>query len=137
MEHQIIFGRKFYKDKVKGYWISTDYPRIRAHLSTGRIKTYFFRDGKKWHRQHAKIFNFGNWEKHPQECEVCKITYYTKKRSKNRFCSNNCKSQWRRLSGIDGIQAECLFCKKSFSRNKYGKQKYCSCACANKRNQKT
>jgi hypothetical protein len=30
-EHQIHFGRKFYKDKQKGYWISTDYPRIRAH----------------------------------------------------------------------------------------------------------
>ena len=31
MEHQEHFGRKFYLDKEKGYWISTDYPRIRAH----------------------------------------------------------------------------------------------------------
>jgi hypothetical protein len=29
--HQIHFGRKFYQDKKRGYWISTDYPRIRAH----------------------------------------------------------------------------------------------------------
>lgn len=31
-EHQVHFGRKFYLDKEKGYWISTDYPRIRAHV---------------------------------------------------------------------------------------------------------
>jgi hypothetical protein len=29
--HQIHFERKFYKDKKTGYWISTDYPRIRVH----------------------------------------------------------------------------------------------------------
>ncbi len=29
--HQEHFGRKFYQDKTTGYWISTDYPRIRAH----------------------------------------------------------------------------------------------------------
>jgi hypothetical protein len=31
IEHQIHYGRKFYQDKKTGYWISTDYPRIRAH----------------------------------------------------------------------------------------------------------
>jgi len=29
--HQIHFERKFYQDKKTGYWISTDYPRVRAH----------------------------------------------------------------------------------------------------------
>jgi len=32
MQHQIHYGRKFYLDKKTGYWISTDYPRIRAHV---------------------------------------------------------------------------------------------------------
>lgn len=32
MEHQHYFGRKFYIDKKTGYWISTDYPRVRAHV---------------------------------------------------------------------------------------------------------
>ena len=32
MVHQIHFGRKFYLDKKKGYWISVDYPRVRAHV---------------------------------------------------------------------------------------------------------
>ena len=32
MQHQIYFGRKFYLDKKNGYWISTDCPRIRAHV---------------------------------------------------------------------------------------------------------
>ena len=30
-EHQEHFGRLFYQDKKIGYWISIDYPRIRAH----------------------------------------------------------------------------------------------------------
>ena len=29
--HQEHFNRKFYQDKKTGYWISTNYPRIRAH----------------------------------------------------------------------------------------------------------
>jgi hypothetical protein len=32
MEHQTHFGKKFYQDKQKGYWISTTEPRIRAHV---------------------------------------------------------------------------------------------------------
>ena len=31
VEHQEHFSRRFYKDHKTGYWISTDYPRIRAH----------------------------------------------------------------------------------------------------------
>jgi hypothetical protein len=30
-EHQEHFGKKFYKDKKTGYWISTTAPRMRAH----------------------------------------------------------------------------------------------------------
>lgn len=32
MQHQIHHERKFYQDKKTGYWISTNYPRIRAHV---------------------------------------------------------------------------------------------------------
>jgi hypothetical protein len=32
MEYQMHFGKKFYLDKQKGYWISTTCPRIRAHV---------------------------------------------------------------------------------------------------------
>lgn len=32
MEHQLHFGKKFYLDRKKGYWISTTCPRIRAHV---------------------------------------------------------------------------------------------------------
>lgn len=30
-KNRLYFGRKFYQDKQNGYWISCDYPRIRAH----------------------------------------------------------------------------------------------------------
>jgi hypothetical protein len=32
MEYQEHFGKKFYQDKSKGYWISTTCPKVRAHV---------------------------------------------------------------------------------------------------------
>lgn len=32
MQYQEHHGRRFYLDKKTGYWISTDYPRVRAHV---------------------------------------------------------------------------------------------------------
>src|ERR1700760_3000001 len=32
MQHQFHFGKKFYLDHKTGYWISTDHPRVRAHV---------------------------------------------------------------------------------------------------------
>lgn len=50
----------------------------------------------------------------------------------NRFCSNKCKSKFRRDSGIDDEYRICKVCGKKFKTNKYSKAKTCSRSCANK-----
>lgn len=51
MEYQIHYDRKFYIDKKTGYWISTDYPRVRAHIW---VWTYYNGKPKKgFHIHHV------------------------------------------------------------------------------------
>ncbi len=189
MEHQFHFGKKFYQDKKKGYWISTTYPRIRAHVwvwiskygkiptnyhihhinenkSDNRIEnlelihkkrhmshhmsteerkefsrkhaekirplTKFWHasiEGRKWHKNHAERFNFGKWDPVEHKCEQCSKEYKTIKKSSNRFCSNACKSKWRRLNKLDDIEKTCPICLQSYKSNKYSRSKTCGRKC--------
>lgn len=194
-EHQIHCGKKFYQDKKTGYWISTDYPRIRAHAwvwithhgeppphgyhihhvdgdkSNNKIdnlqiltqsdhsrmhsKEYFsdpenlkkalvhlgnIRDrtkewhaspeGIEWHRQHGiKV-----WEERELieiTCKQCNEKAHTKIYDQV-FCSNKCKSAWRRGAGFDNIEKTCERCNSTFIDSKYSKQKYCGMDCLRK-----
>ena len=187
--HQNYFGRKFYKDKKTGYWISTDYPRIRAHcwvwknfhtlipkgyhihhmngdksdnsienlelIKRERHMSYHMQDperkrkarencnrirpltkawhaseeGIAWHKYHAAKERFGKWDPRKYYCQQCNKTYETKKRSNSRFCSNACKSKWRRHAGLDDIEKGCERCLNIFVSNKYIKQRFCSRTC--------
>lgn len=65
-------------------------------------------------------------------CEYCGAEYKTKGVNKNRskFCSNRCKSRWRRASGIDNVEKICKYCGEKFITNKYSGAIYCSNKCA-------
>lgn len=63
-------------------------------------------------------------------CENCGEVYETKNLSGSRFCSNACKSAYRRASGVDNETRTCQECGKKFEVNKYEKQTYCSRKCA-------
>jgi hypothetical protein len=52
--------------------------------------------------------------------------------STSRFCSNKCKSRWRRRSGLDDVERICEYCGKAFKVNKYKPTKYCSSLCASR-----
>lgn len=83
--------------------------------------------GKQWHSKHMKGF------KHPRydyNCEYCGKLFEGIK--DQRFCSNKCKSAWRRKSGVDNIIKTCEYCGKEFTSNKYEKTKYCSRECTHK-----
>jgi hypothetical protein len=86
-------------------------------------------EGLAWHKYHAEKFKFGKWEPKKYNCEQCQTEYETSKRSNMRFCSNNCKSAWRRKSGLDDISRICVCCGKEFLVNKYSKIKKCSKNC--------
>ena len=74
-------------------------------------------------------------------CSCCGKKYETMALGRNKdnintFCSNSCKSLWRRKSGIDDIENNCVICGAVFKMNKYRVRETCSKSCASKLIQK-
>jgi len=91
--------------------------------------------GKEWHSAHSKK----SWEMRTAKryvCSYCKKEFYTKNsygKKTNHFCSNNCKSAYRRELGVDNIERICPVCGKTFVISRYSKNITCSSECARKR----
>ena len=85
--------------------------------------------GRAWHTEHAREIA-GNMQPKPYVCEQCGASFESKKRSRTRFCSNNCKTAWRNASGIDDETRICAWCQSEFRVNRYTSTKNCSSSCA-------
>lgn len=82
--------------------------------------------GKTWHKE--------NYEKnkevfHLKKKYICKNCGLEFKSIRVGFCSNNCKSAWRRISGIDNENRKCIICGEDYITNKYSKSSTCSIRC--------
>lgn len=86
-------------------------------------------EGKAWHRLHALKCKFGKWKPKKYTCKQCQTEYKSKKLARSLFCSNNCKSKWRRLAGFDNETRKCESCDNTFIINKYAKKQFCSRKC--------
>lgn len=85
-------------------------------------------EGRKWHKIHYEKTK-GNFKKMKKfMCIVCGKEFESTQVN-SKFCSNNCKSKYRRMEGIDNIEAECIVCCKKFVKNKYSKTQTCSKEC--------
>jgi hypothetical protein len=66
-----------------------------------------------------------------RRCRYCRVTFTRITRNPaGVFCSNACKSAWRRASGIDDEKRTCAKCGGTFIVNRYAKQDFCSYTCA-------
>jgi hypothetical protein len=91
-------------------------------------------EGLAWHVENGKKV----WEmREPSShvCDQCGKGFELKiiQKSGVRFCSNNCKSAWRRAAGLDNVDRTCVECGASFTVNKYMKTPTCSRSCGVKR----
>lgn len=87
-------------------------------------------EGIKWHKEHYERNVKGKILKEKEfTCEQCGENFIGKDNGQNRFCSNKCKSKWRRDSGVDDVERECSICGNTFITHKYGKTKTCSKEC--------
>jgi hypothetical protein len=84
-------------------------------------------EGRVWHSKHMQGFKQPRVTK---VCTQCGAEFLGTKYS--RFCSNKCKSKWRRDQGLDDIEKVCEWCGKPYVVSKYAKQKYCSMECQHK-----
>lgn len=62
-----------------------------------------------------------------KKCEYCGAEYETKgvNRNRSKFCSNKCKSAYRRAKGIDNVERVCERCGNVYLVNKYSNGKIC------------
>ena len=86
--------------------------------------------GKEWHRQHYEKNKDNLHKKYDLVCIMCGKSFIGEYGGK--FCSNACKSAYRRSCGADLVDAVCIVCGNEFKTNKYRKSKTCSRSCANK-----
>lgn len=84
--------------------------------------------GLAWHREHAKACGFGRASYGARKCKHCGREYEARNAAA-RFCSNACKSAWRRAAGLDNVQRTCERCGAAFTTGKYDGVRFCSSAC--------
>lgn len=88
--------------------------------------------GKEWHKKHYEETKNVLHVRKDFMCLCCNKSFRAQDTKQNKFCSNKCKSKYRRLSGIDNENRKCAYCGTDFSTNKYSKTKTCSRTCANR-----
>lgn len=91
------------------------------------------KEGREWHRKHAKEVaakRYAPGNRRPMVCTWCGKTYmgFPDMRKKG-FCSPSCQGAARRASGVDDEDRSCVVCGSTFRANKYTKTKTCSKGC--------
>ena len=129
-KHQSLHGEENSNNEE---WLKWARNNLEKNVRPKASEWHGSKEGIEWHRKH--------YEKHCREkfskkilkkCKFCSNEYLGPDRSNDKFCSNKCKSAWRRKSGIDNETKICEYCKKEFTVNKYYKQKLCSKSCSNR-----
>lgn len=87
--------------------------------------------GRRWHSIHGAEVALKQTPK-PCKCLNCGKEYLSKAPKISDFCSNACKSAYRRKIGADNVAKICPICGKEFFSNKYAKTATCSRSCANR-----
>ena len=88
-------------------------------------------EGHEWHKNHYEKMKERLYQKQNFKCLVCGKEFESTQVN-SKFCSNNCKSKYRRNEGIDNIEMECVVCGKKFVKNRYSKKETCSRECGTK-----
>lgn len=87
-------------------------------------------EGRKWHEVHYNETKDSLYKKVSMTCSMCGKDFIGHPRSGNNFCSNKCRSAYRRKIGVDNETRVCPVCGKEFLANKYSDTKCCSLSCA-------
>lgn len=96
---------------------------------------------KAWHRSeegrevHRRVGSlaYESFKPTPKPCDHCATVFAPRAiGNRDRFCSNACKSAWRRAKGVDNETRTCAECGSSFAANKHSKARACSRSCGNR-----
>lgn len=90
--------------------------------------------GREWHREHARRVA-ATLRPKAATCDRCGKRYESK--NPGRFCSNACKSAWRRVAGMDDEDRKCSICGRTFRASRYSRNRACSRACGGRAQSRT
>ncbi|QBL97907.1 putative NHN endonuclease [Exiguobacterium phage vB_EauM-23] len=89
-------------------------------------------EGRAWHKEHYEQMKDSLHRTGSFVCDCCGKSYEAPDNGLSRFCSNKCKSKWRRDQGLDNETRTCQQCGNEFVVNKYSKSRTCSRSCSNR-----
>lgn len=90
-------------------------------------------EGREWHKSHGRA----TWESRlatSYTCDNCGETFESRKAygKGHKFCSNKCRTAFRRKSGVDNITFACSECAEPITCNRYFTRRRCeSCGAMN------
>ncbi len=116
-------AKKYYKEIVKNL---NDNARPKA------VIWHKSKEGREWHKKHYENMRAKLYKKVELVCLHCGRVYKSSQKGYSKFCSNKCKSAYRRVSGVDDEIRKCRYCGEDFKVNKYSKTIYCSRSCSSK-----
>ena len=126
---QCIKGSKHMSEHSKGRKQNPQHHKKMVELAKVWHRS---EEGRKWHKEHG-IEAYKKRIPIVKNCHQCKNSFDDISRSnRTRFCSNKCKSAWRRKEKLDDIEKECPFCGTRFKTNKYHGSEYCTRSCSKK-----
>jgi hypothetical protein len=131
-EHSLLHSKELTEEqkakKIKNFNEKARPKAIEWHKS---------KKAEKFHKEQYKI-SLGKMKPQKITCENCGKDYYSICNGRNKFCSNKCKSAYRRKIGVDNIEKKCIKCGEKFEVNKYSKREQCyNCyPCRNKKTSK-
>lgn len=110
--------------------------KLRANLNENArpkaIEWHKSDEGRAWHKTHYENSKHLLHQKKEFSCDNCDKSFVATHKGNNRFCSNACKSAWRRNNGLDDIEVQCEVCGSKFIKNKYSKAVTCSRQCGSR-----
>jgi hypothetical protein len=89
-------------------------------------------EGVQWHKEHFERTKDIFLDTYNRKCANCDKKVISRRKKANVFCSNKCKTQFRKKSGIDDVERVCIICSNVFIINKYSSRQTCSSKCSSK-----
>ena len=80
--------------------------------------------GLDWHKEHYEQMKDKFYVRRVYVCAACGKSFASTK-IESRFCTNACKSAWRRKSGADNVTKLCELCGGEYIADKYVKSTRC------------
>ena len=123
---------------IRGFLISLGYKMLKEKAIPKASEWHGSIAGKDWHKKHYEQVKDKLHAKGMFVCQNCGKEFEAKNTGANKFCSNKCKSEYRRKIGVDNETRICEICGREFTTSRYSKTKTCSkeCSCKLRWNKK-